>query len=114
LLDTNEGGHAEIHPAYKIVFNPTPAPGPIPPDNSLIADAGHSRPDQMVNGGSQVILDGRQSRNPSGDSLTYAWTQISGPPVQLSTPTESKTSFNAPSNETDANKEYPLIHYGVY
>jgi hypothetical protein len=98
LLDTNEGGHAEIHPAYKIVFNPTPAPGPIPPDNSLIADAGHSRPDQMVNGGSQVILDGRQSRNPSGDSLTYAWTQISGPPVQLSTPTESKTSFNAPSN----------------
>ncbi len=98
LLDTNEGGHAEIHPAYKIVFNPTPAPGPIPPDNSLIADAGHSRPDQTVNGGSQVILDGRQSRNPSGDSLTYAWTQISGPPVQLSTPTESKTSFNAPSN----------------
>ncbi len=23
LLDVNEGGHAEIHPAYKIVFNPT-------------------------------------------------------------------------------------------
>jgi hypothetical protein len=23
LLDINEGGHAEVHPAYKIVFNPT-------------------------------------------------------------------------------------------
>ena len=99
LLDINEGGHAEIHPAYKVVFNPPPSPPtPSPADNSLIADAGHSRPDQTVNGGSQVILDGSQSRNPSGAPLTYAWTQISGPPIQLSTPTESKTRFTAPSN----------------
>jgi hypothetical protein len=97
LLDANEGGHAEIHPAYKIVFNPPPSP-PSPADNSLIADAGHSRPDQTVNGGSQVILDGRQSRDPSGAPLTYAWTQISGPSVQLSTPNEVKTAFTAPSN----------------
>jgi hypothetical protein len=108
LLDVNEGGHAEIHPVYKIVFNPTsspssppsptPTPTPIPADNSLIADAGHSRPDQTVNEGVQVILDGRQSRNPNGDPLTFAWTQISGPPVQLSSPNESKTTFTAPSN----------------
>jgi hypothetical protein len=104
LLDVNEGGHAEIHPAYNIVFNPTssppptPTPTPTPADNSLIADAGHSRPDQTVNGGSQVILDGRQSRTPNDDPLTFVWTQISGPPVQLSTPTESKTSFTAPSS----------------
>ena len=105
LLDVNEGGHAEIHPVYKIVFNPTsspsppsPTPTPIPADNSLIADAGHSRPDQTVSEGEQVILDGRQSRNPNGDPLTFAWTQISGPPVQLSNPNETKTSFTAPSN----------------
>ena len=34
LLDVNEGGHAEIHPAYEIIFNPTspPPPPPPPPD----------------------------------------------------------------------------------
>jgi hypothetical protein len=103
LLDVNEGGHAEIHPVYKIVFNPTsspspPSPTPIPADNSLIADAGHSRPDQTVSEGAQVILDGRQSHNPNGDPLTFAWTQISGPYVQLSNTNEAKTTFTATSN----------------
>jgi K319L-like, PKD domain len=105
LLDVNEGGHAEIHPAYNVVFNPTsssppptPAPTPTPADNSLIADAGHSRPDQTVNQGAKVAMDSSQSRNPNGGPLTFAWTQIGGPPVLLSTPNEAKTSFNAPSN----------------
>jgi hypothetical protein len=105
LLDVNEGGHAEIHPAYNIVFNPTsssppplPTPSPVPADNSLIADAGHSRPDQTVNGGSRVTMDGSQSRNPNGGPLRFAWTQISGPSVQLSTPNEVKTAFTVPSN----------------
>ncbi|MFL6342544.1 MAG: PKD domain-containing protein [Nitrososphaeraceae archaeon] len=106
LLDVNEGGHAEIHPAYSIIFNPTsppspsppPTPTPIPADNSLIADAGHSRPDQTVNVGSQVMLDGRQSRNPNVDPITFAWTQMSGPPVQISTPNQATASFTAPSN----------------
>ncbi|MDQ3903733.1 MAG: hypothetical protein M3247_08855, partial [Thermoproteota archaeon] len=107
LLDVNEGGHAEIHPAYNIIFNPTsssppptptPIPTPVPVDNSLIADAGHSRPDQTVNEGSRVTMDGSQSRNPNGGPLTFAWTQISGPSAQLSTPNEVKTAFTAPSN----------------
>lgn len=75
-----------------------PTPTPIPADNSLIADAGHSRPDQTVNVGSQVMLDGRQSRNPNVDPITFAWTQMSGPPVQISTPNQATASFTAPSN----------------
>jgi hypothetical protein len=106
LLDTNEGGHAEIHPAYNIILNPTssppppptPIPTPTPPDNSPIADAGHSRPDQTVNAGSQVMLDGRASRNPNSSPLTFTWTQMSGPAVQLSTRNQSTTIFTAPSN----------------
>jgi hypothetical protein len=31
LLDVNEGGHSEIHPAYEIIFNPTSPPPPPPP-----------------------------------------------------------------------------------
>jgi hypothetical protein len=117
LLDVNEGGHAEIHPAYKIVFNPTsspsspspPSPTPIPTDNSLIADAGHSSPDQTVREGEQVILDGSQSHNPNGDPLTFVWTQISGPPVQLRNTNEAKTSFTAPSNlQSDTTMAFKL------
>jgi hypothetical protein len=116
LLDVNEGGHAEIHPAYKIVFNPTsspsppsPTPTPITVDNSLIADAGHSRPDQTVSEGEQVILDGRQSHNPNGDPITFVWTQISGPPVQRSNTNEAKTSFIAPSNlQSDTTMAFKL------
>ena len=63
-----------------------------------IADAGHSRPDQTVNEGSLVTLDGSASGDPDGDPLAFAWTQVNGPTVQLSNPNEAKTSFAAPSN----------------
>jgi F5/8 type C domain len=34
LIDVNEGGHSEIHPAYEVIINPTsppPPPTPLPP-----------------------------------------------------------------------------------
>ena len=34
VLDVNEGGHSEIHPAYEIIFNPTSPPPPPPPPPS--------------------------------------------------------------------------------
>jgi hypothetical protein len=114
LLDANEGGHAEIHPVYNIILNPTsspptPVPTPTPPDNSPIADAGHSRPDQTVNAGSQVMLNGMASRNPNSSPLTSTWTQLSGPNVQLSTPNQATTSFTAPPNlQTDTKLSFIL------
>jgi F5/8 type C domain len=30
LIDVNEGGHSEIHPAYEVIFNPTSPPPPSP------------------------------------------------------------------------------------
>jgi hypothetical protein len=65
LLDVNEGGHSEIHPAYEIIFNPTsppPSPPPQPVDNAPVANAGQRGPDQTVNEGSLATLDKSASR----------------------------------------------------
>jgi PKD domain len=58
-----------------------------------VADAGA---DQVVNEGSAVALIGSSSFDPDGESLTYTWTQISGPPVALANATAAQASFAAP------------------
>ena len=51
-------------------------------------------PDQVVNTGSQVTLDGTKS---IGAYLTYSWSQISGDPVQLLDANTAHPEFTAPS-----------------
>lgn len=43
-----------------------------------------------------VRLNGSNSSDPNGSPLTYLWTQVSGSPVVLSDPTDSRPSFAAP------------------
>jgi len=60
-----------------------------------IADAG---PDQSVASGAHVTLDGSRSSDPdAGDTLSYAWTQTSGPAVILSSNSEISPAFTAPT-----------------
>jgi hypothetical protein len=54
-------------------------------------------PDQTVQEGSPVSLDGGASYDPDMDTLTYLWSQILGPAVTLMNPTTATASFTAPS-----------------
>jgi len=62
--------------------------------NGLFVDAGS---DQQVVSGDIVTLTGRVTGQAGGASLTYAWTQIDGPAVDLAGPTSVTTSFVAPA-----------------
>ena len=57
------------------------------------ADAG---PDQTVDSGASVTLDGSGSSDPEGDPLTFLWTQVAGPTVTLTGDDTDAPTFDAP------------------
>ena len=65
----------------------------ITPVNDIpVADAGS---DQSVDVGSVVQLDGSQSSDADGDTVTYSWIQTSGYPVTLTADNIVKPQFTA-------------------
>jgi len=50
-----------------------------------------------VNEGANVSLNGSTSSDPDGDTLTYDWSQLSGPSVTLNSATSATSTFTAPS-----------------
>lgn len=62
-------------------------------NHAPVADAGSP---QTVNEGGLVTLDGTQSSDPDGDTLTFAWTQIAGPAVTLNLANPAQPTFAAP------------------
>ena len=68
--------------------------GSTPLNTMPIAEAGN---DQEAIEGDLISLDGSESYDNDGDSLTYQWTQISGPTVSLSGSTAAQPEFYAPS-----------------
>jgi hypothetical protein len=62
-------------------------------DYPPVADAGE---DQVVAEGSPVTLDGSDSFDPDGDSLTYFWHQFDGPLVDLFGADTQQPTFTAP------------------
>ncbi len=62
-------------------------------NNPPLADAG---PDQTVNEGSAVTLNGSASFDPDGDTLTFTWLQTAGPTVVLAGANTAMPMFTAP------------------
>lgn len=61
------------------------------------APTANAGPDQSVASGASVNLDGTASSDPDLDSLTYAWSQSTGPSVTLSDASVAAPSFTAPT-----------------
>jgi tetratricopeptide (TPR) repeat protein len=59
-----------------------------------LANAG---PDQMVNPGHVISLDGTKSNDPDNDPLIYSWLQFEGPIVKLNGADSSMATLTAPS-----------------
>lgn len=59
-------------------------------------------PDQIVDEGAQVALDGSASSDPDGTPLSFAWRQLSGPAVTLADPSGATPAFTAPTLASDA------------
>ena len=92
VIDTN---NATSRDDVKITLIPISAP-----NNPPIANAG---PDQVVEEGVNVTLDGSASSDPDGDPISYSWTQTRGPPVLLRDNDTSSPSFAAPMTNLTSN-----------
>lgn len=78
--------------------NPDPTPvDPVVTNHAPIAAAA----DQNVTGPVTVTLDGSASSDPDGDTITYKWTQVSGPSVTISNSAKAKATFKAPAASAD-------------
>jgi hypothetical protein len=88
-----------------IVIHGTGTPEPL--DNQPpVADAG---PNQTVNEGTTVTLDGTESDDFDGMIVSYEWTQTGGPLVTLSDSTEVIPTFVTPPVDADrATLEFQL------
>jgi len=65
--------------------------------------------DQTVDPGSIVLLDGTGSTDSDGTIVGWTWTQTSGDPITINTPTAAGASFTAPYAMTDKTYGIQLV-----
>jgi len=75
-----------------------------------VAPTANAGPDQSgIAAAATVTLDGSGSADSDGTVVGYAWRQISGTTVTLSSTTVQKPTFTAPTNASNSNAVFGLI-----
>jgi predicted RNA-binding protein with TRAM domain len=92
-LDSDGDGFINIDEINGGSFPGDPSSTPTPSASPPVADAG---PDQTVDEGVTVTLDGSNSSDPDGDISTYFWEQAGGLSVILSDTSAARPTFTAP------------------
>ncbi|MCS6817548.1 MAG: PKD domain-containing protein [Blastocatellia bacterium] len=91
-----------VPPPIRLTFELIVSDGRVESDPDLVVITVNRRPianagpDQRVDEGTTVTLDGTASRDPDGDPLTFRWRQVAGPSVTLSDATAPRPQFTAP------------------
>lgn len=98
-VDDGRGGTAASE--FPVQVNPAAAPA------NRLPTAAISGPATVV-AGAPATLDGSGSSDPDGDTLSYIWTQVSGPGVTLSASNTPAVTFIAPAVETNSNLRFRL------
>jgi hypothetical protein len=101
-------GLGGVYTVYDNAANPTKeeiiAGGPCVYNNLPVVNAG---PDQVVDEGTLVTLDGSSSSDPDNDELFYKWTAPEG--ITLSSETVANPTFTAPEVTSDTNYTFYLV-----
>jgi len=94
LVDGVSVGAASTYTFSNVTQNHTIAASFTVDNQPPAANAG---PDQTVNEGVVVKLKGNSSSDPDGSIAAYSWSQMSGPPVQLSNAGQIEANFISPN-----------------
>jgi hypothetical protein len=92
-LDSDGDGFSNIEEISAGYFPGNPSSKP-PSASPPVADAG---PDQTVDEGVTVTLDGSNSSDPDNDISSYQWNQTGGLSVSLSNSSAARPTFTAPN-----------------
>ena len=92
-LDSDNDGFTNLEEIVAGYFPGNSSSHPAPTNSPPVADAG---PNQTVNEGVTVTLDGSNSSDPDDGIASYLWTQIGGSSVTLSNTAAVKPTFTAP------------------
>jgi PGF-pre-PGF domain-containing protein/PGF-CTERM protein len=96
---SNGFGESEITRASTTVVSA------VPTNQPPTVDAGS---DQTVSGGDEVQLNASSSSDPDGDTLSYEWTQLTGPDVTLLVNESATPTFTAPDVDEDTTLSFEV------